>query len=260
MNLVAATLLLLELTAVKPETVEQFADKTISYTGGEYENEVFHYRLLAPEKIEPGVKYPLVLFLHGAGERGSDNVKQLMYLPELMATSEYRTKFPCFLIAPQCRDGKQWVEVPWGELESRPMKEPSHQMNVVMAILEAVQKEQPVDGRRIYLTGLSMGGYGAWDLAMRHPEKFAAVAPVCGGGDEASAKRLVGLPIWAFHGSADNAVPPERSRNMIAAIKKAGGSPKYTELEGVGHNSWTPAYAGPSGLIPWMFQQVRSGD
>ena len=89
-----------------------------------------------------------------------------------------------------------------------------------------------------------MGGYGSWDLAERMPERFAALVPICGGGDEAQADRLVGLPIWAWHGDADQAVPVERSRRMIAAIEKAGGKPKYTELPGVGHDSWTPAYTG----------------
>jgi predicted peptidase len=103
-----------------------------------------------------------------------------------------------------------------------------------------------------------MGGYGSWDLAARRPELFAAVVPICGGGDEHAAERLLKTPIWAVHGDADTAVPVERSRRMIEAIKAAGGQPKYSELPGVGHNSWTPAYSDPEGVLPWMFEQVRT--
>jgi predicted peptidase len=103
-----------------------------------------------------------------------------------------------------------------------------------------------------------MGGYGSWELATRMPDRFAAVVPICGGGDEHWADHLVNVPIWAWHGDADPAVPVERSRKMIEAIKQSGGHPKYTELKGVGHNSWTPAYSDPEGPIPWMFEHVKS--
>jgi predicted peptidase len=122
--------------------------------------------------------------------------------------------------------------------------------------LDRTVAKYPVDPQRIYLTGLSMGGYGAWELAMRQPARFAAVAPVCGGGDQRQAWRLVDVPSWAWHGSADPAVPVERSRCMIDAIMKAGGRPKYTELDGVRHDSWTEAYESADGLVPWMFEQA----
>jgi predicted peptidase len=128
----------------------------------------------------------------------------------------------------------------------------------VIAILDEVTAKNLIDPARVYLTGLSMGGYGAWELAERMPERFAALVPVCGGGDEAQASRLVGLPIWAWHGDEDTAVPVERSRRMIAAIEEAGGTPHYTELKGVGHDSWTAAYSGPDSVLPWMFEQVKA--
>lgn len=241
---------------VAPESV--FQEKQITFTGGDYKDEVFKYRLLTPEKVEPGKKYPLVLFLHGAGERGNDDVRQLAYFPTQMCQPEFRQKYPCFLLAPQCRTNKKWVDVPWGAKKSEPLADaPSDQMQVVIQILDKTIKENPIDTSRIYLTGLSMGGYGSWDLAMRMPEKFAAVAPICGGGDERGAAKLVGVPVWAWHGGADNVVPPERSRTMIEAIKKAGGHPKYSELEGVGHSSWGQAYEGPNNLLPWMFEQRK---
>ncbi|HEY2840887.1 MAG TPA: dienelactone hydrolase family protein [Pirellulales bacterium] len=235
------------------DAIAKFADKTFKFTGGEYKDEVFHYRLLSPEKIEPGKKYPAILFLHGAGERGDDNEDQLKYFPEQMAKPEWREKYPCFLIAPQCREGKSWSGF------SRP-KDPaavSEQMQVAEGILAEVEKEYPVDLKRVYLTGLSMGGFGSWQLAMRRPEHFAALVPICGGGDETRAAALIKLPIWAFHGAKDNVVKPELSQKMIEAIKQAGGNPKYTEFPDAGHDSWTPAYSDPAGVVPWMFEQVR---
>jgi predicted peptidase len=130
-------------------------------------------------------------------------------------------------------------------------------MQVVIDILDLVMRDFPVDARRLYLTGLSMGGYGAWDLGTRLAERWAAVAPICGGGDELYADRLAGVPVWAWHGDADDVVPAAKSRRMIEAIRGAGGQPKYTELANVGHDSWTPAYTDPEGVLPWMFAQRK---
>lgn len=236
---------------------EPYESLEFEYTGGPYENEVFRYRLMKPSTVEEGETYPLVLFLHGAGERGDDNERQLAYLPKLMATESHREKFPCYLLAPQCRSGQKWVDVSWAEVKNSPQpKEPSHQMKAAIGMLKRTLAEEKIDPNRVYLTGLSMGGYGSWDLVARHPEWFAAVAPICGGGDVATAKRFADVPLWAFHGDADRAVNVARSRMMIAALKKAGGQPKYTEYPGVGHNSWTPAYE-KSDLLEWMFQQRR---
>ena len=113
-----------------------------------------------------------------------------------------------------------------------------------------------VDARRVYLTGLSMGGYGTWELAARQPQRFAAVVPICGGGDERQASRLSALPIWAFHGAADNVVFPIRSQKMVDAIRAAGGKIQYTQYPGVGHNSWNQAYRSDE-LLKWLFAQRR---
>lgn len=239
------------------EVLDLFEARSVTYTGGDYQNEKFEYRLLKPAKIEQGKQYPLVLFLHGAGERGTDNVKQLLYLPQWIVEPANREKYPCFLIAPQCRESKRWAEVDWSKDVADPMPPLGDQMKVVLKIVDEVLASQPVDRRRLYLTGLSMGGYGSWDLGMRQPERFAAVAPVCGGGDETQAAKLKDVPVWAWHGDQDKAVPVERSRRMIEAIRKAGGSPKYTELPGVGHNSWNQAYHGEGNLLEWMFAQVK---
>jgi predicted peptidase len=233
-------------------------ERTYNYKSDDGASHSFKYRLLVPDRIEPGKKYPVVLFLHGAGERGDDNKAQLKYLPTWMAEPKMRAAYPCFLIAPQVPNDQKWVNAPWDKKTGQPLPEKmSDSMNIAVGILDEILKTEPADPDRVYLTGLSMGGYGTWDLAERMPKRFAAAVPICGGGDDMKSDRLVGLPLWAWHGDADPAVPVERSRQMIEAIKKAGGNAKYTELPGVGHDSWTKAYTDPQGAIPWMFEQRR---
>jgi predicted peptidase len=235
-----------------------FQARSTRYTGGPYRAEPFAYRLLAPPAIEAGQRYPLVLFLHGRDQRGTDNAAQLAHLPTWMAQQPERAAYPCFLVAPQCRPDTYWVETPRAFDRQAPRQMPGPQMQVVINILDEVIADCPVDPRRLYLTGLSMGGYGCWDLATRLAERWAAVAPICGGGDELYADRLVGVPVWAWHGADDDVVPAARSRRMIDAIRAAGGKPLYTELAGVGHDAWTPAYTSAGGVIPWMFAQRRT--
>jgi len=170
------------------------------------------------------------------------------------SSDENRNEFPCFVVAPQCPEGKRWVEVDWGDDRHDFDDRPSETMQLVIELLAALPKEFSIDADRLYVTGLSMGGFGTWDIISRFPDKFAAAAPVCGGGDEKLAGKIAGVPIWAFHGDKDTVVKPSRSRNMIAAIKEAGGRPRYTEYEGVGHDSWVRAYADPE-LMKWMFAQ-----
>jgi predicted peptidase len=255
-----AMIVLLELCAMGhgQDVTKLYQPENLTSTSPEGESLKLPYRLLKPAHIESGKVYPLVLFLHGAGERGTDNEKQLKYLPTWLASDENRQKYPCFVIAPQCPDEMKWSNVPWDGRESEPLSNISRPMQAVVGILDNVIEHYPIDRSRIYLTGLSMGGYGSWELAERMPERFAALVPICGGGDETKADRLINLPTWAWHGDADQAVPVERSRRMIAAIEAAGGKPKYTELPGIGHDSWTPAYTGPAGLLPWLFEQAKT--
>ncbi len=216
------------------------------------------YRLLKPvdDSQTPSNTYPLVLFLHGAGERGTDNVKPLVHGMSEFAKDNNRKNYPCFVLVPQCPEGKRWVEVDW-ELEShKQLLDDSETMKLVLELITSVQQEYRIDAKRIYVTGLSMGGFGVWDLITRYPDKFAAAAVVCSGGDESVADKAVNVPIWAFHGDGDTVVKPSRSQNMIAALRKAGGKPIYTEYVGVGHNSWNQAYAEPK-LMKWLFEQRR---
>lgn len=250
------------LLAVEPipdDVVKAYEVRQISYSRGPYEKEPFRYRLLKPAQVEPGKVYPLLLFLHGAGERGDDNVKQLMYLPTWIAAPELRQKYDCFVLVPQCR-AKRWWTLPRAlraDKDADPYDPEIADIGVAQAILSKTLSEEPIDAQRIYLTGISMGGYGSWALAAKHPTLFAAVVPICGGGRTEDAERLKDIPLWAFHGGADPVVPPDQSRQMIEAIQQAGGNPKYTEFEGVGHNSWTKAYR-DEGTLEWMFQQRNS--
>lgn len=241
------------------DMVGAYEVRELPFTGGKYENERFQYLLLPPKSVEPGQKYPLILFLHGAGERGNDPKNLMPHFPSQMERSEWRDKYPCFIVVPQCRNNEMWMAAPWSDKESSPLPEkPTDQLQMAIHVLEKSLKELPVDLDRVYLTGLSMGGYGSWELAMRRPELFAALAPVCGGGDESRVERLKNIPVWTAHGDKDTVVPLERSRRMVEALKKVGGEVRYTEYPGVGHNSWTPFYADPNGVVPWLFQQKRS--
>jgi predicted peptidase len=225
------------------------------------------YRLLPPIDPKEGERYPLVVFLHGFGERGTDNERQLANGGAVLADEAFRRERPAFVIAPQCPDGiepatgrdRAWIFrlQPGAPATIDLDREPTPQLAAVHALVESVCRAHAVDRDRIYLMGLSMGGYGVWELATRYPETYACAAPICGGGDARHAARLTELPIWAFHGDADTVVPPERSREVIDAIRATGGSPILTEYPGVGHDSWTPTFQSRF-VWDWMFAQRRT--
>lgn len=246
--------------AMNADLTTLYEERSVSITEGN-ETVEFRYRLLRPASVagagRDGHRYPLVLFLHGAGERGNDNLKQLKYLPTWLADPALRERHPCFVLAPQCRMDERWVDVSWADATSTPQPTtPTIDLAAATKALEETLVREAIDPARIYLTGLSMGGYGTWDLAARMPDRFAAILPVCGGGDDRVADRIASLPIWCFHGDADTAVPVDRSRTMIAAVKAAGGRPIYSELPGVGHDSWTPAYR-DGFVLDWLFSQRK---
>ena len=199
------------------------------------------YVLFVPHDYQGDKEVPLILFLHGSGETGTDGKKQAT-VGLAPAIKKMEKTFPAITIFPQSHDRK------WGA-ESKDAKR-------ALAILEETQKNYKVDSKRLYLTGLSMGGYGTWSLAVAHPDKWAAIVPVCGGGNPKDADKIKDLPCWNFHGDDDKAVPVAKSRDMIEALKKAGGKPKYTEYPGVGHNSWDKAY-GTEELYTWLWEQKQ---
>jgi len=181
-------------------------------------------------------RFPTILFLHGAGERGDDlSLVEVHGPPKLVKT---RPDFPFIVISPQCPAGTWW-SVP-----------------ALDDLLNDVVKKYPIDPDRIYLTGLSMGGFGTWALATEYPDRFAAIVPICGGGDPRDAARLRDLPVWAFHGAKDSVVPLEASQEMVDALRKLGGRVRFTVYPEAGHDSWTAAYASGE-LYEWLLQQRR---
>ena len=212
--------------------------------------------LVRPANLEAGKTYPLVVFLHGAGERGDDPAVVAKHFFPAMLTEENRERFPCFILAPQCPSGGRWANRDWRDAEN-PDGGMAAPLAAAARLVEDALEEFPVDRDRLYLTGLSMGGYGAWDWAARRPDLWAAAVPICGGGDPADAAKLKALPLWVAHGEEDPAVPVDRSREMVAAVLGAGGSPIYVEYPGMTHDVWTTAYATRGGVVDWLFRQGR---
>jgi len=200
------------------------------------------FLLRVPLDLKKGGKYPLLLFLHGAGEKGNDNKRQLKHDPTKLAPKGTFEMNHVIVVAPQCPADQFWRGQP---LES------------AIKMVKDFQKELPVDPQRIYITGLSMGGFGTWSALALEPKLFAAAVPISGGGDPRSVQRFAKLPIWAFHCDGDPAVQVKGTRDMIAALKKAGGDPKYTEYADAQHDAWTRTYKNPE-LYDWLFKQKKS--
>ena len=231
-----------------------FARRDITIGGVRYP-----YQLFAPRSRRK--RRPVVLFLHGSGERGDDGEKQLhVGLGPVLV--ERAREFPAIVVLPQAPAGAVWAD---------------SAARAALAALDATIAEFGADEDRIYLTGISMGGYGTWELALQQPDRFAALVPICGGlrpllaapdiavtalagmtGEihDIAAAKLAHIPSWIFHGSADKSVPVAESREMAAALERAGAPVRYTEFRGVGHNSWDRAYAEPE-LWGWLFAQRR---
>jgi len=204
------------------------------------------FSLFVPQKEGENSKLPLVLCLHGAGGNTA--------AANILASAEMQKKHVCVVMAPACDNREtRWVEAPFGRGRSARAVMPE-----LLEALDSVVKETSADPSRIYVTGQSMGGIGTWGLIAKHADRFAAAVPVCGIWQPDDAAKMSGVAIWAFHGDMDPTVPVAGSRDMIAALKKAGVSPepKYSELAGVGHGSWGPAYANPE-LWEWLFAQRR---
>jgi len=218
---------------------------------------VVRYRWHEPPRRDEGARFPLVVFLHGAGERGDDNRAQLKHGVADIVKWSKENKQPCFLMAPQCPAKEGWAAVDRKTMDLAAGAKPGATLARVWRLVGELTREHPVDQALVYLTGLSMGGYGTWSLLAAAPEGIAAAAPICGGGDPATAGRFARVPVWAFHGAQDKVVPVAASRRMIEALKKAGGSPRFTEYPGIAHNSWTRTYRDGE-LLGWMFGQRRA--
>lgn len=230
--------------ALKHYEARKFTDKA---------GKIIRYHLMKPVDFDAAKSYPLLLFLHGMGGCGSRNRKNLTDagVPKIFAADKLRRKYPAFVLVPQCPRGSYWA----GTLMRRGPRPTMEAL--VFGMLDAMCKEFKVDKGRIYITGLSLGGFGTFGMVSAKPRIFAAAAPVCGGWPgQKNVKAMAKVPFWIFHGGADPVVPPKLSRDMAAALKKAGGTVKHTEYPGVRHNSWTKAY-NEAALWKWLFAQKR---
>ncbi|MEX2213528.1 MAG: PHB depolymerase family esterase [Phycisphaeraceae bacterium] len=197
------------------------------------------YLLYLPNDYEAkkDAKVPLLLFLHGSGERG-DNIEVLKKHGPPMLVDKGKD-MPFIIVSPQCPKDQRWDS------------------DVLKALIEDVSKSHRVDTDRLYCTGLSMGGFGTWALCTKYPQLFAAAVPICGGGNPQTVKAMKGVPTWVFHGDKDTAVKLEQSQSMVDALKEAGGEVTFTIYENVGHDSWVRAYNSKE-LYEWLLKQKRA--
>src|SRR5579871_6361157 len=213
------------------------------------------YRLLKPQSVEKDKKYPLVLILHGWGERGTDNKSQLKSFGAAFTKPAVREKFPCFVLLPQANES--WIQHPKFENPIPLSPKPTNNLRMAMAILDQVKKKEAVDSDRLYLMGYSNGGCGVWELVERNPKLWAAAAPMAGAGDPKRIAVAKHLPIWAFHADKDNAVPLQRMEEMTTALREAHGDPLFSIYSSANHWDAREKGLGEPNLLPWMFAQRR---
>lgn len=223
---------------------EQFVDE---------DGDTLKYRKLISD-YDTVSKYPLVIFLHGSGERGDDNESQLKWGVQKLATDQIMKIHKPIIIAPQCPQ-----KMRWGNYDSKDLSllaQPTSPMESLLELIDQMISTMPIDTNRIYITGLSMGGFGTFDILSRRPDLFAAAVPVCGGGDPASVKSFAHVPLWIAHGALDDVVPPEFALKMYKALIKAGAKPGFTIYPDTGHFSWLAAYSDEH-IIDWLFKQSK---
>jgi predicted peptidase len=249
----------LSFTAASAQTTASFEKKEFIRSG-----DTLRYRIQYPLRYNHARQYPLVLLLHGSGERGNDNEAQLKWGGDLFADSGNRANYPAIVIFPQCPSNSSWAQITGHRdadssrrfefLSDQPMGKP---LTLLMALTDSLLATGLVNSKKVYIGGLSMGGMGTYEMLWRRPHFFAAAFPICGAGDTSKvvlyAKKF---PIWIFHGEKDPAVAVTYDRSMSAALKAAGANLIYTEYPGVGHDSWKNAFADPH-LLEWVFKQKR---
>jgi predicted peptidase len=227
------------------------------------EGKILPYRILYPENYDKAKKYPIVLVLHGGGERGSDNEKQLMHGAKLFSSPETRKNFPAIVVFPQCSADAYWANTKI-DRSKQPLKIEFNYTDAAqwplaasVALVNKLIETEGGDKSRVYVTGLSMGGMGTFEAVFRNPDLFAAALPICGGGEvNLYDKRVTKTPFWVFHGAVDAVVDVKLSQEMVAKLKSLKAEVKYSEYPGVNHNSWDNAFA-ESEYLKWMFSKKR---
>lgn len=221
--------------------------------------EVFRYRAWVPQFPKPGVKYPVILFLHGSGECGTDNNRQIkLGIPQLLKTLSAQRE-QVIVVAPQCQRGAtgSWVHrLAFAETYAAD-KNPTPILEAAISICDHLIRTKQGDPDRFYITGLSLGGFGTWDAIQREPDRFAAAAPICGGGDVRQLRGLKKLPVWVAHGDADKNVPVACSRRMVEGLRQIGNRHVvYKEFRGAAHDVWSRTYSDPE-FVKWLLSQNR---
>ena len=220
------------------------------------------YRVLLPENYDRKKNYPLLVFLHGAGERGTDNEKQLTHGAAMFLREDVRKNFPAIIIFPQCPENSYWSNVDIKEdnrsriYSFKAGGEPTFAMKMLQELMQKILRDYPVQRKRVYVGGLSMGGMGTFEIVGRNPKMFAAAFPICGGGAPSIAPELSKITWWVFHGGRDDVIPPEHSQRMVDALRASNAKVKFTLYPEANHNSWDPAFA-ESELLPWLFSQEK---
>jgi predicted peptidase len=245
---------------VSAQDKSSFEKREHTYKGGK-----LSYRVLYPVDFDESKTYPVVYFLHGAGERGTDNEKQLVHGSKLFLNAQNREKFPAIVVFPQCPPDDYWANVSRDVNETTGKREfifskkgkPTQAMKGAMSLIDSLVTLPFTDNKRIYISGLSMGGMGTFELVSRKPKLFAAAMPICGGDSPKSAKLYAKhVPFWVFHGAKDDIVLPEFSEKMVAAIRANGGEVKFSLYPNANHNSWDSAFAEPE-YLSWLFSQSK---
>lgn len=250
------TLLIIEIAAFAQSTAssEAYRSKFLKLYFTDSLGTILPYRLLTPPSCDTSnTKYPVLLFLHGAGERGNDNEAQLSYIDKVFGSDNFMKLHPCYVIIPQCAEKYRWCETDWTLPYHTMPTQISKYLHAANSLLDSIAALSNADTCRIYVTGMSMGGFGTWDIISRYPYKFAAAMPICGGADEKIACRIKNIPIKTFHGATDKLVNVSRSRNIVKAIKTCGGNNiEYTEFPNMGHLIWNKVYSNNTN-IEWLF-------
>lgn len=215
------------------------------------------YRLLAPLQPEPGRRYPLVLILHGGGCEGTDNQSQLLSVAPLFTTDDVRTRFPGYVLAPQCPPRTFWVpDEMVTPVNYHFQPRPTEPLRLALELTDALARTLPIDADRVYLVGYSRGATGGWDALVRNPRRFAAAVLVCGNGLPTKAPSIAHVPLWIAHGARDATISVTAARGMVQALRRAGGAPSYHEYDGGTHDVGWDALNEPR-LLPWLFSQRR---
>ena len=222
-----------------------------------------NYRILYPKDYDPGKNYAVLLFLHGSGERGNDNEKQLIHGGNLFLDPSNREKYPAIILFPQCPEGKSWASLDIRYEDGKKSyhrttgNKPGEMAELLDGLLKEIKTTHKVDNKRFYIMGLSMGGFGTLEMLYLYPNIFAAAVPICGGHMlDLAGTYAKKVPIWLFHGAKDTVVPTDFSRNLYAKLKELGANVNYTEFPDANHNSWDSTFATPE-LLPWIFSHHK---